>query len=31
LNITAVGGNVGGPITVTGTNIRAGATFAAIL
>ena len=31
LNITAAGGNVGGPITVQGTNTTVGATFATIL
>lgn len=31
LNITASGGNAGGPITVQGTNTTVGATFATIL
>jgi len=31
LNITALGGNAGGPITVQGTNTTVGATFATIL
>lgn len=31
LNITAAGGNAGGPITVQGTNTTVGATFATIL